>query len=155
VNVTKEQKGDVLVVHLSGDIGEGANFERDIGVPPKQLDVRCKDVGRIVSAGVKSWIKYFGAATAQGMKLRFFECSTTIVEQLNMITNFSCGGTVESIHVPFICTKCKNTFSALFQTKDLGGVRNQMPQVGCPKCGGATQFDDILDEYFLFLQKRG
>jgi hypothetical protein len=154
VNLKKEQKGDALLVHLSGDIGESADFEGQIGPPPKQIHVWCRDVGRIVSAGVKSWIKYFGAASAQGTKIRFFECSTTIVEQLNMIRNFDCGGTVESIQVPFVCTGCKSPVSALFKTEELRDFRTRMPSPKCPRCGGVTQFDDIIDEYFVFVEKK-
>ena len=100
VNVLKERKGEVLVVRLVGSIEESVNFESLIGPPVPELHVNCREVPRINSIGVKAWIKFFSSLQQQGTKLRFVECSTAIVEQINLISNFTCGGVVESIYLP-------------------------------------------------------
>ncbi|MBL7716925.1 MAG: anti-sigma factor antagonist [Bdellovibrionales bacterium] len=153
VNVVKEQKGSALVVRLSGSIEESVNFEQLIGAPAPEMNIHCKEVPRINSVGVKSWIKYFQSAQQKGSKLRFYECSTAIVEQINLISNFICGGTVESIYVPFSCTNCKSELIGQFRTEDLRKLQLKLPQLKCTKCGGSAVFDDIEEEYFAFLNR--
>lgn len=153
VNVIKEQKGNVLLIRFTGSIEESVNFDQLIGPPPAEVHVNCKEVPRINSVGVKSWIKYFSLAEAKGTKLKFFECSTAIVEQINLISNFTCGGVVESIYVPFSCTQCKTELVGLFKTEDLKKLQGKLPDLKCTKCGGKATFDDIPEEYFGFLMR--
>jgi anti-anti-sigma regulatory factor len=153
LNVSKEQTPNGLMIRLSGSIEESANFEKLIGAAPSELVVHSKDVPRINSVGVKAWIRYFQAAQQKGTKLRFIECSTAIVEQINLISNFTCGGTVESIYVPFACEKCRTELIGLFKTEDLRKLAFNLPDLKCSKCGGRTVFDDIPEEYLGFLMK--
>ena len=153
VNVVKELKGNVLVIRLIGAIEESVNFDQMIGTTPSEMLINCKEVPRINSVGVKGWIKYFQTAAAKGTKLRFSECSTAIVEQINLISNFTCGGTVESIYVPFACTNCKSELIGLFKSEDLKKLNMKLPDLKCSKCGGAAVFDDIPEEYFSFLMR--
>ncbi len=151
VNVTKEQRGLALWVKLTGSIEETVNFEQLIGPPPAEMYVNCKEIPRINSVGVKGWIKFFQGCQAKGTKLHFTDCSTAIVEQINLISNFTCGGTVDSIYVPFSCTGCKTELVGLFKTEDLKKMNMQIPDLKCSKCAGKAVFDDIPEEYFGFL----
>jgi hypothetical protein len=153
VNVIKEQKGAVLAVRLQGSIEENVNFEQLIGPPVAEMHIGCKEITRINSVGVKAWIKYFQGVQAKGTKLRFLECSTAIVEQINLISNFTCGGVVESVFVPFACSNCKSELVGLFKTEDLRRLNMQLPELKCSKCGGKAIFDDIPEEYFAFLAR--
>jgi hypothetical protein len=119
------------------------------------MDVVTKEVPRINSVGVKAWIKYFQSVSAKGVQLRFLECSTAIVEQINLISNFACGGSIESIYVPFCCTSCNTELLGLFRTEDLKKIQFQLPDLKCSKCGGVASFDDIPEEYFGFLAHAG
>lgn len=151
LNATKEKKGDALVVALTGTIEESVNFEEVIGEVSGELQVNCKGIPRINSVGVKSWIKYFQGLTDKGVKIKFHECSTAIVEQINLISNFSCGGEVESIYVPYSCTDCDKEFEVLYTTEQLKKLNFEVPEVDCPEGTGKAEFDDIPDEYFNFL----
>lgn len=153
LNISKEQKGTALLVRLSGSIEESVNFEQLIGAAPGELIVNTKEVPRINSIGVKSWIKYFQTLQGKGVKLRFIECSTAIVEQVNLISNFVCGGQVESVYVPFSCENCKTELVGLFKTEDLKKLQLQLPELKCAKCRGRAVFDDIPEEYFGFLSR--
>lgn len=154
ITVQKEQKGTALVVKLSGSIEESVNFDDLIGVPAPEMHINTKDVPRINSVGVKAWIRYFQAASAKGSKLKFIECSTAIVEQINLISNFLCGGDVESIYVPFSCNSCKSELIGLFKTADLKKLNGDVPDMKCNKCNNGTAiFDDIPEEYFGFLNR--
>ena len=149
----KEQKGTALVVRLAGSIEENVSFDQLIGPPPPELHIVCKEITRINSVGVKSWIKYFQGAQAKGTKLRFQDCATAIVEQINLISNFTAGGVVESIYVPFSCTTCKSELVGLFKTEDLKKLNFKLPELKCSKCQGKAVFDDIPEEYFAFLMR--
>jgi anti-anti-sigma regulatory factor len=153
LNVTKEQNAGVLTVRLTGSIEENVNFDQLLGAPPTEMVVNCKEVPRINSVGVKAWIKYFQSCQAKGTKIKFVECSISIVEQINLISNFTCGGTVESIFVPFACIGCKSELVGLFKTADLKKIHMNLPDLKCSKCGNKAVFDDIPDEYFGFLTR--
>ncbi len=155
--MTKEQKGKVLVVHFSGTIEENEDFEALIGDVQKEIheeiQVYTKGVSRINSMGVRNWIKYFQTLAAEKIKIRFFECSTTIVQQINLISNFTAGGIVESIYAPFVCEGCGGELLGLFQAKELIKMNLEVPDQKCGKCGGNAVFDDLPREYFGFLSR--
>lgn len=153
IKVTKEQNGNILTIHLSGAIEETVNLDDLIGGVSGELRVDCKEVTRINSVGVKGWIKYFQSLQAKQVAITFFQCSTAIVEQINLISNFTCGGKVESIYVPFACPSCKSELIALFRTSDLNPDALQLPELKCTKCAGKAVFDDIEEEYFSFLSR--
>jgi anti-anti-sigma regulatory factor len=153
LTATKEKVGNGTLIKLSGAIEESANFEQLLGPPAPEMTVSCKDVPRINSVGVKFWIKYFQQAQEKGSKLKFTECSTAIVEQINLISNFICGGEVESIYVPFSCEACHKELIGLFKTSDLKALNLKLPELKCSKCGGKAVFDDIPEEYLGFLLK--
>lgn len=151
LNVIKEQDGETLIVRLTGSINEWSDFDQLIGRPPAHLHVYCRNVPRINSEGIKSWVVFFEEAVRRGTELKFFECSTAIVEQLNLISNFSSGGEVVSIFIPFVCQDCKTEHVGLFETKNLRKKKFRLPKLKCPKCGGVVVFDDIQEEYFFFI----
>jgi hypothetical protein len=153
LNITKEQKGSALHVRLSGSVEESVNFDQLIGPPAPEMVMNCKEIPRINSVGVKAWIKYFQGCQAKGAKLKFIECSTAIVEQINLISNFTCGGIVESILVPFSCVSCKSELVGLFKTEDLKKIGMNIPDLKCTKCGNKAVFDDIPEEYLGFLER--
>ena len=153
INAVKEQKGRVLVVKLTGSIEENVNFEQLIGPPPEELEIICREISRINSVGVKGWIKYFQTCQTKKTKLTFSECSTPIVEQINLISNFTCGGHVKSVFVPFMCSNCKSELIGLFETDKLKDFISKPIALKCTKCGGKAEFDDIPEEYFSFMMR--
>ena len=152
ITVNKNQTPEGLQVDLIGAIEESVSFENLIGPFTGQLTVNCRGVTRINSVGVKTWVKYFQNLKALGRKFRFIECSTAIIEQLNMISNFASGGEVVSLLLPFSCLKCQREFVANCKTEDLKKNNLQIPNVKCekPECG--ARFDDDPDEYLYFLK---
>ncbi|MGE4232476.1 MAG: hypothetical protein AB7F43_04020 [Bacteriovoracia bacterium] len=154
INVVKEQRGDTYLVKMTGTIEENVDFNTVIGpITTQKADFILKGVSRINSVGVKAWIKYFQSLAQKGIQMRFLECSTAIVEQVNLISNFTCGGSVESIFVPFCCESCSTELLGLFRTSDLQRIQFKIPDLKCAKCGGKASFDDIPEEYFGFLQR--
>lgn len=153
-HVAKEGRGDTLLVKFTGNIEENVDFSAHIGnITLPKLDLVLKEIPRINSVGVKAWIKYFQSVTSKGTQVRFIECSTAIVEQINLVSNFTCGAKVESIYVPFCCQNCSTELLGLFRTDDLRRIGYKIPDMKCAKCGGPASFDDIPEEYFGFLDR--
>jgi len=154
LTVQKEIRGASLTMKLSGVINESAKLEDHFDPSIQEVNVYCKEIARINSIGVKAWIRYFQGYKNIGAKLFFHECSTAIVEQLNLVSNFSAGGKVLSVFVPFACKKCSSEMIALFKTEDLVNGEFTMPELNCQKCpDGVAVFDDVEEEYFAFLKK--
>lgn len=154
VNVVKEQQGSILVVRLVGSIEESVNFDQVVGYPAApitEMHIYCKGIPRINSVGVKAWIKFFQAVHSRGIQLEFHELSTAMVEQMNFISNFNCGGRVISLFAPFSCEKCHSELVGLFKSDVLKKIQFKIPPLKCSKCGGRALFDDVPEEYFGFM----
>jgi len=153
LNVTREMKGTTLVLRLKGSIDESTPLEQAFGAPAPVIEVNCREITSINSSGVKAWIRYFQAAAKGGSRFSFHECSQSIVDQINFIMNFTCGGKVESIFLPFCCESCNTPALALFKCDDLRAAQLQVTPPACVKCGAATSFDEIPEEYLGFLTR--
>jgi anti-anti-sigma regulatory factor len=156
-NVKREEQPGTLILRLAGEINETVSFDKEIGKTAPDTVLNCKEVSRINSLGVKAWVRFFQDRVLQGTKLRLVECSPAVVEQINLIMNFTCGGKVESIYVPFVCTVpgCRKALVGLFKVEDLKRSQFKTPTVTCTKCGGNAVFDDLPEEYFRFASRPG
>ncbi|NBU22107.1 hypothetical protein EBS43_11975 [bacterium] len=153
IEVKREKSGSVDMIFLNGSIEESVSFETIIGQPIPEMHVNCKGISRINSIGVKSWIAYFQTCQKSGTKITFYECSSAIVEQINLISNFLCGGKVDSIFLPYSCKGCKSELAALFPVSELRKLGSDIPNQKCNKCGNVAEFDDIPEEYLGFLTR--
>jgi hypothetical protein len=150
--VTKHEVPSGLMVELNGTIEENVDLEALIGSFQGELTVKCRGITRINSVGLKTWIRYFQEIRNQGKVFRFIECSHPVIEQLNMISNFACGGEVVSILLPYSCTKCQNEFVANCKTEDLKANGLKVPDAKCEKTDCGAVFDDDPEEYLYFLE---
>ncbi len=144
------------VIHLEGTVDESTNFDQLLGEPPakKVWAVHCGGISRMNSVGILGWMKYFGKAQLTGTQLVFLECSPIMVNQINSISNFTCGGKVHSIQLAFTCSGCSHAFVETHKSEDLKEQDlNEIPDRKCPKCGGPAPFDDFPEEYFLYLTR--
>jgi len=153
LTLQKETKDGVLLVKLIGSVDESTKFDDLIGPVPSEIRVVCKEIQRINSVGVKSWIKYFQGLRNKGIKITYVDCSTSIIEQANLVSNFLAGGEIESLYVPYSCTTCHSELIALFKAQDIKTNYHRFLQIKCTKCAGKAIFDDIPEEYFSFLNR--
>lgn len=151
---TKEQKGSVTVVKLSGAIDEATDFNALIGPPSGSLVVYSRGVTRINSVGVKNWIRFFAALQQKGIPFSFEELGAPLVENSNMVQNFTCGGPVFSVAIPYECKACGANLTSAMKTADIKAAGFRIPVAKCPKCGGQAEFDDVAEEYFAFLTRK-
>jgi DNA-directed RNA polymerase subunit RPC12/RpoP/ABC-type transporter Mla MlaB component len=152
LTVSKEMKGEATLLRMSGSIEETADLSQLIGSVSREVIVNTSQVARVNSSGVVAWIRYFADLKNKGVRLRFVECSSAIVEQVNLIVNFLVGGSPESIFVHYACSGCKKELRSLFDVATLRGLQGRIPDGKCPDCGSKAAFDDD-EAYLAFLQR--
>lgn len=150
--VKKQQTDKGLLVELQGSLEEQVALEQQIGDIRGELIVNCRGITRMNSVGVKMWMRYFQALKTRGQPFKFTECPPAVVEQLNLISNFACGGEVLSVLLPFSCVKCQNDFVANVGVQELKANQLIIPNVKCEKADCGAQFDDDPTEYLYFLE---
>jgi DNA-directed RNA polymerase subunit RPC12/RpoP/anti-anti-sigma regulatory factor len=155
LKVVREKKNHTVHLRLSGTIDEHMDLPREIGPLPEKVVIVCREISQINSLGAKAWVEFFGAAAKAGLNFCFAECPPPMVEQLNYITNFACGGLVVSVSVPFNCEECGREFRGVVKSDDLKQVAYKLPPIKCPKCQARASFDDVPEEYFAFLIRQG
>ena len=152
VQVEREDTPEGVLVRLNGTIEESVDLAKLIGDFSGTLRVNCKGVTRINSVGVKTWIRYFQGIKASGKNFIFLDMPHPLIEQLNMISNFACGGDVQSILLPYSCSKCSKEFVASVRTEDLRNSGLAVPTVKCERTDCGAYFDDDPEEFLYFLQ---
>ena len=135
---------------LSGNFTEESDFDavlQAIKAPAVTLDLG--GVARINSNGVRLWVNFVKALSA-ARSVTLERCSPTFVNQLNMIANFAGQAKVASILVPMRCTDCDAEAEALARVDEGPGAKT--PEGGpCAACGGRTEPDILVEQYFQFL----
>ena len=154
LKVEKKQEAKVTSLTLSGVIDERIDFDQLLGPLTGSVKINLRRIERINSVGVKNWVRYFGGLSDSGVELVYEECSPQIVEQINLVLNFVCGGTIASVLMPFNCSQCHSAFTVGSSLEDLRNFKGQFPAPPCPKCSGETNFDDIEEEYFAFMKRQ-
>ncbi|MBF0431523.1 MAG: hypothetical protein HQK83_09605 [Fibrobacteria bacterium] len=153
-NIEKEQDGDVLKLNLSGVIDEDSDLS-DLLFPDHKgkLIINLKEVKRINSCGVREWVN--AMETISEMEIELINCSTAIVNQINMVSNFSGNGKVTSFMAPYYCESCDAEFEIALEVDKNFPDRDYpvAPSYNCPKCKNTLEFDDIEDKYFLFIKR--
>jgi anti-anti-sigma regulatory factor len=152
-NVTKEQKGNVTVARLTGNVDDTDDFFKSIGTPAGPLVINCRGINRINSVGVKAWIKFFGSLQQQKLPFSFEDFAPVLVENINMVQNFNCGAPITSVMVPYCCGSCNAPAFRVMKPEEIKAASFQPPAIACPKCGQESEFDDDPDEYFAYLQR--
>jgi hypothetical protein len=138
-------------ITLEGVIDEHADlsFFSDLQGP---ISVSLKGVRRINSFGVRSWIDAIRKVPS-ATTLELVECSSPVIDQLNMVAGFAGRGKVLSFYAPMICEACDVEEERLFQVADCRAQGNRLPEAACPKCSGALEVDDLEEQYLLFLRE--
>jgi hypothetical protein len=151
LKVTRETKNGQNRIILNGEIEEDTDLPSLIGAVGSSIEVACKDVREINSIGVKKWIEYFNSLQKKGVKFSFAQISPPLAEQLNSISNFSCGAPIISVLAEYLCKNCESDFRVVFKSEDLKKIGYRVPPVKCPACSSNAVFDDSPEEYFAFL----
>jgi hypothetical protein len=146
-----EPEGNVTLVELSGPINEDSDFDKLLASLQSCSQVRMDLAGinRINSCGVREWVNFVRAQPGT-VTFEFENLSPPIVNQVNMISNFTGSATILSVQAPFFCTECNREAR---ETVLVEQGKQPLPTAECPQCGSAMEFDDFEDSYFAFLAK--
>ena len=146
VEVEKKESQGRTSITLSGVIDERTSFESVIGSTQSSLDIHCKGITRINSIGVKNWVRFFSNLRKKGVRLRFLECSSVVVQQLEFFHNVVEPQEIESVFIPLVCDFCGKNDEKLSSIQDLRTLGFRTPAWKCT-CGGSLVLDDA-DEFF-------
>ena len=86
-------------------------------------------------------------------RITLIRCSPAMVAQLNSVYNFRGSATIKSVAAPFFCPKCDTEQLEVIETdKKIASPAELIEgERVCTSCGGAVEFDDLVERYFLFL----
>jgi anti-anti-sigma regulatory factor len=141
-----------ILVTITGTIDEATDFTKAVPSVDSHLQIDCFGITRINSMGVKKWMKHFGDLHEQNRKFSFIRVSPALVEQLNIVKNFACGGAVESVVLPYICTTTNESYPLVVETKILKQAGFNTEGTTCEKCSDPLEFDEIPEEYLAFVK---
>jgi hypothetical protein len=147
--------GTPSVFEFKGTVDESAQFDKLIPADEFELQIRCREVTRINSLGIKEWFTFFGRVREQGRKVKFIELSPALVCQAGWVQNFILPEEVFSFCVPYQCQTCAQNFLKVFEVPELKNNNLLLPTVDCPNCQKPAELDEIEDQYLSFLKKPG
>jgi len=146
--------GGITCLKFSGMIDEGFEGKKLGGsVNCETLVLDLGGVKKISSFGIREWVDFAATATKQARTTILIECAPKVVDQLNMVANFTGGGRVFSFYAPFRCDYCDSEHRVLLQVdRDLETIKSmKLAERPCPSCKEGMYFDDDGATFFSFM----
>jgi CheY-like chemotaxis protein len=113
---------------------------------------RLREFRRISSDSVQRWIEFIrGLDMVQ--KIYLLECPISFIHQANLITNLLERQEVVSFFAPYACDNCGLEEEKLIDVKHDLKDSKAPPEVKCSGCGEPLVFDDLVEQYFAFLDR--
>jgi hypothetical protein len=150
-NIEARGQGGQQQFTLSGVIDENADLSA-IAEVAIDTEINLKEIRRINSFGVRSWIDAVRKVPA-GVRLTFIECPPPVVDQCNMVTGFLGHGELKSFYAPMTCEECDEQQNQLFDTEECRTRGGKLPATPCPRCGRDMEVDDLEEQYLLFVRE--
>ena len=149
---------DVTFLKIGGVIDEDNSLGRALKrIEGGTVIIDLSGVERINSCGVRDWVNWLNDLNSRDKKVILVRCSTCIVNQINLVNNFTGGGMVKSFFAPFYCPKCDLEELKLLQVEHFAGLAQpKAPQHRGQRCAEARcemEFDDIEESYFAFIPR--
>ncbi|HTR50609.1 MAG TPA: zinc ribbon domain-containing protein, partial [Kofleriaceae bacterium] len=156
--IEKFADAGVTLLKFTGTIDEafdGKKVARSVDGGTLVLDLG--NVKKISSFGIREWVDFVGAAKKQASELVLIECAPKVVDQLNMVANFTAGGRVFSFYAPFRCDYCDSEHRVLLDVgKDFEAMRAmKLADRPCPSCKESMYFDEDGSTYFSYVLGQG
>src|SRR4030095_8658657 len=102
---------------------EGKKLGMTAGADTLVLDLG--GVKKISSFGIREWVDFVTTAGKHARSLILIECTPKVVDQLNMVANFTGGGRVFSFYAPFRCDYCDTEHRVLLQIdRDFDAIKS-------------------------------
>lgn len=154
LSVEKFADGGIACLKFTGTIDEG--FEGKKLGATAGCDTLVLDLGgvkKISSFGIREWVDFITTASKLCRSVVLVECTPKVVDQLNMVANFTGGGRVFSFYTPFKCDYCDSEHRVLLQVdKDFETIKTmKLAERPCPSCKEAMYFDEDGATFFSYL----
>ena len=154
LTVEKFADGGIACLKFSGTIDESFHGKK-LGTTAK-CDTLVLDLGgvkKISSFGIREWVDFVGAAQGQARQMVLVECAPKVIDQLNMVANFTGGGRLYSFYAPFRCDHCDSEHRVLLDVaKDLETIKSmKLAERPCPSCKASMYFDEDGATYFSYV----
>ena len=126
LTVEKFADGGIACLKFSGTIDESFDGKKLGGTA--KCDTLVLDLGgvkKISSFGIREWVDFVGTAQVQARQMVLVECAPKVIDQLNMVANFTGGGRLYSFYAPFRCDYCDSEHRVLLDVaKDLETIKS-------------------------------
>ncbi len=112
-------------------------------------------IARINSVGVRDWMIWLKSLADGGHRVVLVDCSPAMMDQVNLVRNFTQGAWIDSFLAPYFCDRCD-----LERDERLDPVAlrregaSEAPAITCGKPACGLSFDDVEEGYFAFLEDR-
>jgi anti-anti-sigma regulatory factor len=155
LKIDKFSDGPITCLKLAGTIDEDFEGKKLAGsIKAQTLVLDLADIRKISSFGIREWVDFVNAVEKNCEKVILLECAPKVVDQLNMVANFSGEtGQVFSFYAPYRCDYCDSDSSLLMQVdRDWEVIKSMKPpERPCGACGEPEYFDEDPTTYFSFI----
>lgn len=153
MTINADASDGTCIVQLAGTLDLSLGDHTLVPSDQERVVFDFDGVRRITSFGILMWTRALEALQAEYIAMA--RCRPSIVQQLNVVSNFVGPCEVLSIYLPFACEPCDREFDVLWELADkhAHAVRRSVPDEKCPKCGGPAEFDDVPRSYFAFADR--
>jgi anti-anti-sigma regulatory factor len=154
LQIEKLSDGPITCVKLTGIINE--KFEgRKLAatIKAKKLVIDLGGVVRVSSFGVREWLDFVSIVGRSMDEFFLINCSPKVMNQLNMVSDFTGKGLVFSFFAPYRCEYCETERVVLLNLdRDHDNLKKmKAPELACDVCGNPEYFDDEPITYFSFV----
>lgn len=141
---------------LRGEVDEDFNLHEEFARLQGPVCFNLREVTYIDSSGLREWIQAVEKIPRE-CRVEFHEVSVRFIYQLNMSLNARGHGRVVSFISPYYCGRCDKRRDVLLvidaHPQELGRPDAvTVPQQQCSECGNPLIFDELPEEYFMFLK---
>ena len=150
----KTDTDDVTTLKLSGSIDEDSHIEEIYKGAKKTIVINLKKINMINSVGIREWVNAIEVENDKDITL--VEVATSVVAQINMISNFIGRAKIQSFYAPYYCQDCSEEHDFLLDLdKDFPDKNRPVaPLFKCPTCQADLDFDDVEAKYFYFVTRK-
>lgn len=154
LQLAKFADGPITCVKFTGVISERFEGKKVAAtIKAKKLVLDLGAVARVSSFGVREWLDFISVLNRTVDELYLINCSPKVMNQLNMVADFTGKGRVFSFYAPYRCDYCETEHLTLLNCdRDHEAIKKmKAPDRACEICGNPEIFDDEPITYFTFV----
>jgi anti-anti-sigma regulatory factor len=157
LKVDRIAENAITLLRLAGTIDE--QFDGNALLAQVKGGIAILDLGgveKISSFGIREWVDFAAKLSQKTSAVYFVECSPKVIDQCNMVANFTSGAKIVSFFAPYRCDYCDDERRRIVQVDtERDAIRNaKLPERVCEACGNPEYFDEDPLTFFSHLQQQ-